>query len=88
MPAKKGLIFGCRPIIAFDGSHLESLYGGQLLCAVGRDGNDDMFPIAYAVVETECRDSWTWLWLVFWIALALLRSVDGFLCLIDRNWPY
>jgi hypothetical protein len=33
---------------------------GKLLCAVGRDGNDDMYPIAYAVVKFECRDSWTW----------------------------
>lgn len=57
---KKGMIAGCRPMIALDGCHLKGPYGGQLLCAVGRDGNDDMYPIAYAVVESECRESWTW----------------------------
>jgi len=57
---KKGMIAGCRPMIALDGCHLKGPYGGLLLCAVGRDGNDDMFPIAYVVVESECRDSWTW----------------------------
>jgi hypothetical protein len=56
----KGMIVGCRLMIAFDGCHLKGPYGGQLLCAVGRDVNDDMYPIAYAVVESECRDSWTW----------------------------
>ncbi|KAL0414467.1 UNVERIFIED_CONTAM: hypothetical protein Sradi_1648400 [Sesamum radiatum] len=33
---------------------------GQLLVAVGRDGNDNMFPIAMAVVQVENRDSWGW----------------------------
>jgi hypothetical protein len=28
------------------------------MCAIGKDGNNDMFPIAYAVVET--KDSWSW----------------------------
>ncbi|KAK4404145.1 hypothetical protein Sango_0783100 [Sesamum angolense] len=31
---------------------------GQLLVAVGRDGNDNMFPIAMAVVQVENRDTW------------------------------
>ncbi|XP_074346458.1 uncharacterized protein LOC141685244 [Apium graveolens] len=34
--------------------------GGQLLAAVGRDGNNQMFPICYAVVESENTDSWRW----------------------------
>ncbi|KAK4404992.1 hypothetical protein Sango_0867800 [Sesamum angolense] len=36
------------------------VYGGQLLVAVGRDGNDNMFPIAMAVVQVENRDTWGW----------------------------
>ncbi|KAL0404805.1 UNVERIFIED_CONTAM: hypothetical protein Sradi_2121300, partial [Sesamum radiatum] len=32
----------------------------KLLVAVGRDGNDNMFPIAMAVVQTENRDTWGW----------------------------
>ncbi|XP_072081100.1 uncharacterized protein [Arachis hypogaea] len=34
--------------------------GGQLLTAIGWDPNDQMLPIAYAVVEAETKDSWTW----------------------------
>jgi len=30
------------------------------MCAVGRDPNDEYFPFAYAVVEAETKDSWTW----------------------------
>jgi len=32
----------------------------MLLCAIGRDGNNQMFPIAWAVVEAETEESWTW----------------------------
>ncbi|KAK4394368.1 hypothetical protein Sango_1907600, partial [Sesamum angolense] len=38
----------------------DPIYGGQLLVAVGRDGNDNMFPIAMAVVQVENRDTWGW----------------------------
>jgi hypothetical protein len=31
--------------------------GGQLLCAIGTDGNDDIFSIAFAVAKAETRDS-------------------------------
>ncbi|KAL0419922.1 UNVERIFIED_CONTAM: hypothetical protein Sradi_1405700 [Sesamum radiatum] len=57
---KKGFLEGCRPIIGLDGCFLKTVYGGQLLVAVGRDGNDNMFPIAMAVVQTENRDTWGW----------------------------
>ncbi|XP_062010481.1 uncharacterized protein LOC133726851 [Rosa rugosa] len=51
---------GCRPIIGLDGCHLKGVHKGQLLSAVGIDGNNGMYPIAYAIVEQETRDSWTW----------------------------
>ena len=28
---------------------------------MGKDGNDNLFPIAYAVVEAERKDTWLWL---------------------------
>ncbi|KAK4404861.1 hypothetical protein Sango_0854700 [Sesamum angolense] len=49
-----------RPIIGLDGCFLKTCYGGQLLVAVGRDGNDNMFPIAMVVVQVENRENWTW----------------------------
>ncbi|XP_017405957.2 uncharacterized protein LOC108319359 [Vigna angularis] len=50
----------CRPIICLDGCFLKGYYKGELLTAVGRDPNDQMLPLAYAVVEVENKDSWTW----------------------------
>ncbi|XP_025684715.1 uncharacterized protein [Arachis hypogaea] len=35
-------------------------YGGHLLTAIGWDPNDQILPIAYAVVEAETKDTWTW----------------------------
>ncbi|CAN1185509.1 hypothetical protein LINPERHAP2_LOCUS37594, partial [Linum perenne] len=57
---KNGFKAGCRRFIGLDGCHLKNIPGWQLLAAVGVDGNDGMFPIAWAVVERECEDSWGW----------------------------
>ncbi|XP_074278885.1 uncharacterized protein LOC141602566 [Silene latifolia] len=57
---KEGFSKGCRPIIGVDGCHLKRAYPGICLVAVGLDGNNNIYPIAWAVVEVENRDSWTW----------------------------
>ncbi|XP_058756990.1 uncharacterized protein LOC131630222 [Vicia villosa] len=57
---KKGFLHGCRPFIGVDGCHLKTQYGGQLLIAVARDPNDQYFPLAFGVVETETKESWRW----------------------------
>ena len=57
---KRGFISGCRNIIGMDGCFLKGYVKGELLTAIGRDGNNQMFPIAWAVVEVECTESWTW----------------------------
>ncbi|KAI5319274.1 hypothetical protein L3X38_038982 [Prunus dulcis] len=38
----------------------EEPYLGQILMAVGVDGNNGYFPVAYAVVDIESKDSWIW----------------------------
>lgn len=57
---KEGFSAGCRKIVGLDGCFLKGLVKGQLLVAVGRDGNNQMFPIAWAVVEKETTESWDW----------------------------
>ncbi|KAL3519699.1 hypothetical protein ACH5RR_017848 [Cinchona calisaya] len=57
---KQGFLDGCRTIIGLDGCFLKSPFGGQLLTAMGRDGSNNMFPIAFTVDEVECYDSWKW----------------------------
>ncbi|KAH0635739.1 hypothetical protein KY289_035654 [Solanum tuberosum] len=52
---------GCRKIIGVDGCWLKGpMYGTQLLTVVGIDGNNNIFPIAYAIVEKESKESWVW----------------------------
>ncbi|KAK0586347.1 hypothetical protein LWI29_005364 [Acer saccharum] len=51
---------GCRRIIGLDGCFIKGYHTGQLLTAIGVDPNNQMYPIAYALVESECRDSWEW----------------------------
>ncbi|KAL0294049.1 UNVERIFIED_CONTAM: hypothetical protein Sangu_3226300, partial [Sesamum angustifolium] len=51
---------GCRPIIGLDGCFLKTVFGGQMLVAVGRDANDNMWPIALAIVQVENRENWCW----------------------------
>ena len=57
---KKGFLAGCRPFIDLDACHLKNKSGGQLITAVYRDPNEEHFPLAYAMVEAEIKDSWTW----------------------------
>ena len=56
---KHDFVNGCRPIIGLDRCHLKGSFGGQLLAVVKKNGNDNMFPIAWAMVEAETKDSWT-----------------------------
>ncbi|KAK7255336.1 hypothetical protein RIF29_28743 [Crotalaria pallida] len=57
---KLAFVTTCRPLIGLDGCFLKGFYGGQLFAAVGKDGNNQMYPIAFAVVEAETKDSWAW----------------------------
>ncbi|XP_059658699.1 uncharacterized protein LOC132305031 [Cornus florida] len=57
---RNGFKEGCRPLIGVDGCFLKGPYGGHILSAISIDGNNQMFPVAFAVVESETRDSWSW----------------------------
>ncbi|XP_077230197.1 uncharacterized protein LOC143863418 [Tasmannia lanceolata] len=53
-----------RPIILVDGTHLRGKYLGILLIAIGVDGNNGLYPLAFGVVETENEDSWRWFFML------------------------
>ncbi|CAN0904846.1 hypothetical protein LINGRAHAP2_LOCUS23334, partial [Linum grandiflorum] len=55
---KKGFLAGCQRFISLDGCFLKGLCKGELLTALGRDANDQMYPIAWCIVEVESRASW------------------------------
>ncbi|GJY99527.1 multidrug resistance-associated protein 5 [Tanacetum coccineum] len=49
-----------RKIIALDGCFLKSPNPGEILAAIGRDGNNHIYPVAWAVVYVENKDNCTW----------------------------
>ena len=50
----------CRPVMSIDATHLYGKYKGKLLIAMGCDGNNQLFPLAFAIIEGENTDSWGW----------------------------
>ncbi|XP_025673819.1 uncharacterized protein [Arachis hypogaea] len=49
----------CKPLISIDGTQLYGKYGGTLLMAIAQDGNANILPIAFAVVEGETKKAWS-----------------------------
>lgn len=50
----------CRPIIGLDGAFMKWELKGEILAAVGRDADNRIYPIAWAIVRVEDNDSWAW----------------------------
>jgi hypothetical protein len=57
---KRGFLAACRRVVGLDGCFFKGATNGELLCAIGRDANNQMYPIAWAYVERESYDSWYW----------------------------
>ncbi|XP_039138799.1 uncharacterized protein LOC120276135 [Dioscorea cayenensis subsp. rotundata] len=58
--AKEGFLASCRKLVGLDGCFLKGLLKGQLLVAVGRHGNNQMFPVAWTIVQKETSEAWSW----------------------------
>ncbi|XP_021773501.1 uncharacterized protein LOC110737447 [Chenopodium quinoa] len=57
---RQGFLHECRKVLGLDGAFLKGYCKGELLSATSRDANNQMFPIAWAIVETESKESWSW----------------------------
>ncbi|KAJ6844387.1 uncharacterized protein M6B38_292335 [Iris pallida] len=51
---------GCRPLIFLDKKCLTVNNLWKLLVAASVDGDNEIFPVAFAIVEEETPDSWHW----------------------------
>ncbi|KAK9270742.1 hypothetical protein L1049_026325 [Liquidambar formosana] len=66
---RRGLLARVRSFIGLNACNL------KLLHVITRDGNNRMYPLAMAVVELECKDSWSWF---LENLVAVIRSVEDF----------
>lgn len=55
---KKGSLEVHKLFLGLDGYHLKGSFSGILLHIVSMNGNKELFPVAYSMVETEYKDSW------------------------------
>ncbi|XP_047266584.1 uncharacterized protein LOC107868353 [Capsicum annuum] len=81
---KNGWLEGCRKIIGLDGYFLKGACKGELLVAVGKNGNQQMYPIAWAVVDQETKHSWSW-FLSYLIQDLQLGDGDGITIMSDMQ---
>ncbi len=59
-PCIDGFLNGCRPYLGIDSTVLTGKWRGQLASAIGIDGHNWMFPVAYAVFGSETKENWEW----------------------------
>ncbi|XP_024200432.1 uncharacterized protein LOC112203741 [Rosa chinensis] len=82
---KRGFRAGCRPIFGFDGCHLKSAFGSQLLATVGLDPNNTTYVVAYAMVEMESKDSWDWFLGILVNDLDIRGEGNGYTIISDKQ---
>ena len=85
--------------MGLDGCFFKGATNGELLCAIGRDANNQMYPVAWAVVEVENNDSWNWFCDILFKDLEFVVAVAGYssqtnkrygtcLCLLSLSMSY
>ncbi|KAK0595038.1 hypothetical protein LWI29_002885 [Acer saccharum] len=73
---KKGWKEGCRLILGLDGCFIKGFHTGQLLTTIGVNPNNQMYPVAYDLVESKCKDTWCWFLELLGSNLELNNSYD------------
>nr|GEW64117.1 hypothetical protein [Tanacetum cinerariifolium] len=57
---KSGFKAGQRDLLGLDGCFMSGPFPMQILTAVGVDPNYGIYPLAYAIVESENKQAWLW----------------------------
>ena len=71
-----------QQVIIVDATFLTGKYGGSLLIATAQDANQQIYPLAFAVVDSENNASWKW----FFEQLVLqIPSSDELMFVSDRH---
>ncbi|KAE8787385.1 hypothetical protein D1007_38703 [Hordeum vulgare] len=57
---REAFLKGCTPFIGVDGCSIKLTTGAQFLAATGKDGNNNIYPLAFGIVGQEDTPSWCW----------------------------
>ena len=69
-----------------DGCFVKLSTGQQILAATARDGNNNIYPITFGVVEVEDTPSWSWFLTQLKIAIGGEKGKFGYYTIIsDRQ---
>ncbi|XP_038693783.1 uncharacterized protein LOC119991509 [Tripterygium wilfordii] len=81
-PSLRGFRTCVRPEICVDETHLKGKYLGTLFVATCLDGNNQVYPLAFGVGDSENDDAWTWF---FEKLNGAIGSMDSLVFISDRN---
>jgi hypothetical protein len=72
-----------RPVISIDACFMSGRYAGRLLMACGYDAENQLLPLAFAIVEKENSDNWGFF--MKWLRREVI-GMDRYMCVIsDRH---
>ncbi|XP_058215614.1 uncharacterized protein LOC131326759 isoform X2 [Rhododendron vialii] len=66
---------GCRPLLFLDSTPLKSKYQVTWLAATAADGADEVFPVAFAIVDAETDENWLWFLVQLKSAFSTAQSI-------------
>ena len=73
----------CKPMISIYAMHLYGKYNGKLLIAMATNANNEVYSLAFVVVESESKETWGW----FLACLTRFVTDRDNLCIIsDHSW--
>ena len=53
-------MFSLLALLGVDGCFIKLTTGAQILAATGRDGNKNIYPLAFGIVVQEDKANWCW----------------------------
>ena len=56
----RGFRDSTRPVIAIDGTFLKEKYFGTMFVAACQDGENQIYPMVFGLVDLENDASWSW----------------------------
>jgi hypothetical protein len=68
-----------------DGCFIKLSTGQQILAATGRDGNNNIFPIAFGVVDKEDGHSWSWFLNQLRVCIGTSNKFGNYTIMSDRQ---